>query len=127
VSAFVLDAGALIAVERDDRSMLARLQVAAEEDIALATHAMIVAQVWRAADGRKAKLARSLSAVRVAAIGELEGRKAGELCGAADTDDPIDAALALLARPGDWILTSDPDDLGHLVEVAGSRANIVAV
>lgn len=127
MSAFVLDAGALIAVERDDRSMLARLQVAAEEGIELLTHAMIVAQVWRAADGRNANLARFLSAVRVIAIGEPEGRKAGELCGAANTDDPIDAALALLARPGDWILTSDPDDLGHLVEAAGAGATLIPV
>ncbi len=107
--------------------MLARLQVAAEENIALRTHAMIVAQVWRAVDGRQAELARFLSAVRVAAIGEAEGRRAGELCGAANTDDPTDAALALLARPGDWILTSDPDDMRHLVEAAGSGAKVIAI
>ncbi len=107
--------------------MLARLQVAADENIGLRTHAMIVAQVWRAADGRQAKLARFLSAVRVAAIGEPEGRRAGELCGAANTENPTHAALALLARPGDWILTSDPDDMRHLVEAAGSGATIVAI
>jgi hypothetical protein len=127
VSAYVLDAGAFIAVERDDRSMMLRLQIAAEGRIRLRTNAMIVAQIWRSVDGRNATLARFLDAVSVAAMGETEGRAAGALCGTAHTDDPIDAALALLAAPGDWIITSDPADMRHLLDTTGTSVTVVPV
>ena len=107
--------------------MVARLQVAMEENLAVRTHAMIVAQVWRGAAGRQANLARLLAAVEMAVIDEPAGRAAGELCGVSSTSDPIDAALALLAEPGDWILTSDPDDIGHLIDVLGASVTIVPV
>lgn len=127
MSSVVLDAGALIAVERGDRAMLARLQIAMSESVAVRTHAMIVAQVWRGTAGRQANLARLLDAMEVAALDEPAGRAAGELCGGAATSDPIDAALALLAGPGDWILTGDPADMRHLIDTAGSGAIVVAV
>ena len=47
MSALVLDAGALVAIDRDDRSMIARLRVAQQRRVALHTNAMVVAQVWR--------------------------------------------------------------------------------
>lgn len=50
MSALVLDAGALIAVDRNDRAMLARLRAAERHGLELRTNAMVVAQVWR--DGR---------------------------------------------------------------------------
>ena len=39
--------------------------------------------------------------------------------------DAIDATVALLADPGDRILTSDPDDLRRLCEAAGNNAWVV--
>ena len=48
------------------------------------------------------------------------------LLGEADTADPIDATVVLLANPGDRILTSDPSDLSKLVEAANCRALVVA-
>lgn len=127
MSALLLDAGALIAVERGDRAMLARLHIAMSEGLAVRTHSMIVAQVWRGMAGRQARLARLLDAIEVAAISEREGRAAGELCGDAATSDPIDAALVLEAGPGDWILTSDPADMRHLVETLGTAVSVVPV
>jgi len=47
VSALVLDAGALLAVDRGDRAMIARLQVAQRAGLELRSNAMVVAQVWR--------------------------------------------------------------------------------
>lgn len=58
MSALVLDAGALIAVDRDDRAMLARLRAAERHGLELRTNAMVVAQVWRDSQGRQAGLAR---------------------------------------------------------------------
>lgn len=128
MSAFVLDAGALIAVDRDDRAMLARLRVAELHGFDLRTNAVVVAQVWRSGAGRQARLARFLASVDVRPIDGRMGREAGALLGKAGTDDPIDATLVLVARPGDRILTSDPDDIGRLVDRLGARTGkVVAV
>lgn len=44
MSALVLDAGALIAVDRNDRAMLARLRAAERHGLELRTNAMVVAR-----------------------------------------------------------------------------------
>jgi hypothetical protein len=125
VSALVLDAGALVAIDRDDRAMAARLRVAQQHGAELRSNAMVVAQVWRDRQGRQAGLARLLRAVDVRAVDHQDGRDAGILLAAAGTSDPIDATVVLLAAPGDRILTSDPDDLLRLAGAAGSRAVII--
>jgi hypothetical protein len=126
VSALVLDAGVLVAVDRDDRAMLARLRVAQQHGIELRSNAMVVAQVWRDRQGRQVNLARLLRAVDVRVIDHQDGRQAGVLLGLTGTADPIDASVVLLAKPGDRILTSDPDDLTRLAAVAANRAVIIA-
>jgi hypothetical protein len=126
VTALVLDAGALVAVDRGDRPMIARLAVAHQHGLELRSNAMVVGQVWRDRQGRQASLARLLRAVDVRAISHEDGRQAGVLLGQAGTTDPVDATVVLLARPGDRILTSDPDDLTRLASAAGNSAVIVA-
>jgi len=126
VTALVLDAGALVAVDRGDRPMMARLAVAQQHGLELRSNAMVVAQVWRDRQGRHASLARLLRAVDVRAISHEDGRQAGVLLGQAGTTDPVDATVVLLARPGDRIMTSDPDDLTRLASAAGKSAVIVA-
>jgi hypothetical protein len=123
VSALILDAGAFVGVDRNDRAVLARLAAAQRNGLELRTNPMVVAQVWR---DRQANLARLLQAVKVQPIGDQEGREAGALLGQVGTADPIDATVVLLANPGDRILTSDPDDLTRLAEAAKSRAVVVA-
>lgn len=126
MTALVLDAGALAAVDRGDRPMMARLAVARQHGLELRSNAMVVAQVWHDRQGRQASLARLLRAVDVRAISHEDGRQAGDLLGQAGTTDPVDATVVLLARPGDRILTSDPDDLTRLASAAGNSAVIVA-
>jgi hypothetical protein len=58
VSALILGAGALVAVDRDDRAMLARLRASQLHGMELRTNAMVVAQVWRDRRGRQVNLAR---------------------------------------------------------------------
>jgi hypothetical protein len=125
VSALVLDAGALVAVDRDDRSMIARLAAAQQHGLELRSNAMVVAQVWRDRHGRQASLARLLRAVDVRPVDYQDGRRAGVLLGLAGTADAIDATVVLLAGPGDRILTSDPGDLIRLVSAAANRAVVV--
>jgi hypothetical protein len=126
VSALVLDAGALVAVDRDDRAMIARLRVAQQNALELRSNAMVVAQVWRDRKGRQANLARLLQAVDVRGVDQRDGRQAGLLLAATGTADAIDATVVLLAAPGDRILTSDPDDLTRLATAAANRPVIVA-
>lgn len=124
MSALVLDAGAFVAAERDDRALIARLRVAQQHGVELRSTAIVVAQVWRDTQGRQAQLARLLRGVDVRPVNDQAGRAAGVLLGRADTTDPIDATLVLTANSGDRIITSDPDDIGHLVNAAG---RVVAV
>lgn len=126
MSALILDAGALLAVDRGDRSMIARLRASQVHGLELRTNAMVVAQAWRDRHGRQANLARLLQAVDVRAVTERDGREAGVLQAAAGTADAIDATVVLLSAPGDRILTSDPGDLTRLAAAAENRAIIVA-
>ena len=125
MSALILDAGALIAVDRDDRSVVAQLRIASRHGLELRTNAMVVSQVWRDARGRQAKLAQLLQAVDVRPIDQVVGRHAGELVGKSGSSDTIDATVILLANHGDRILTSDPSDLRYLAATAGTQAIII--
>jgi hypothetical protein len=125
VSALILDSGALVAVDRDDRAMAARLRAAQQHGLELRSNAMVIAQVWRDHHGRQVNLAGLLRAIDVRTVAEQDGRDAGALQAAAGTADAIDATDVLLAAPGDRILTGDPGDLSRLAEAAGNRAVIV--
>ena len=122
MSALVLDAGAFIAIDRGDRSVMARLEAAEADGIELRTSAIVVAQVWRDPSGRQARLLR---AVDVRAVDDRLARDAGVLIGQAGTADPIDATVVLVAESGDYLLTSDPEDLRRLAATANVRAAVV--
>ena len=111
-----LDAGALIAFERNDRRIVALLVRNLQHGHRLAVPAGVVGQVWR--DGRRqARLARLLGAeqTEVIALDDRRARDAGQLCGVRRTADVIDASVVLCARArGDRIVTSDPDDIRRL-------------
>jgi hypothetical protein len=126
VSAFVLDAGAFIAVDRNDRAMIARLRVAQMHGHELRTSAIVIGQVWRSPGGKQAGVARLLRAVDVRSVDQQMGREAGALLAKARTDDPIDATVVLVSRSGDRIITSDPDDIGRLASSSGKRVSIVS-
>ena len=125
MSALILDAGALIGVDRNDRDVVARLAAAQRQGLELRTNPMVVAQVWRDRQGRQANLARLLQAVDVRPVRDQDGREAGALLGRAGMAGAIDATVVLLASPGDRILTSDPGDLTALADAAGCRALVV--
>ena len=111
-----LDTGALIALDRGDRRMIALLQQALEQRRPFHVPSGVVAQAWR--DGRiQVTLARFLRSVEVEIVplDQELARSSGELCGASGTSDVIDASVAIVARERrDTILTSDPDDLRRL-------------
>ena len=121
----VLDSGALIALERNDRSMWIRFKTAHASGIVVVTHGGVVGQAWRGKGPRQALLARALAGTDVRPLDDALGRAAGELLAHGRSRDVIDAALVLLARDGDRIITSDFDDLEPLMTAADLDVEVV--
>jgi hypothetical protein len=123
----VLDTGALIALERNDRAMWRRLKLALRSNRAPISHGGVVGQAWRGTGPRQALLARAFAAIEIRGLDEPLGRATGELLARAKRSDVVDAALVLLANDGDQIVTSDPDDIEPLVRAADRDVEIIAV
>ncbi len=116
MSGVTLDAGALIAIDKNDRKVVVALRVALDAKLSIFVPAGVVGQVWRNG-ARQARLARLLGSrdVTIEALDDARARAAGQLCGATGTNDVIDAAVVLSAKSrGDRILTSDVADLRRL-------------
>jgi hypothetical protein len=126
VAALVFDAGALIALDRGDRTVGALLAVAAQNGTEAVTSSACIAQVWRN-PARQARLAQALSGFLEWPLDPLRSRRCGLLLADARTSDIADAALALLVQDGDTVLTSDPRDIEHLLDIAGTNAEIRTV
>jgi len=122
----VLDAGALIAIDRNQRRVAMLVELGRRAGATLVTAAPVVAQAWRGS-ARQARLARSLGMVDVRPTVLADARAAGELLAASGTSDVVDALVALVALPGDQMLTSDPADLTRLVETRQCSVTIVTV
>ncbi len=120
----ILDTGALLALERNDRAMWVRLKAALAEGEPPQTHAGVVGQAWRGGP-RQARLSSALAGIDVHALDESAGRQAGQLLGVAQLADVIDAAVALLAHDGDDIVTSDHDDLEQLCNALGRHVELI--
>lgn len=119
----VLDAGALIAIERGDRETVGRVLLARRRGVDVVTHGGVVGQVWRGG-ARQARLARALRGIDVLPLDDSLGRRAGALLAATGGRDVVDAAVAALAGDGDEIVTSDPDDLLPLVVATGAHVEL---
>jgi hypothetical protein len=122
----VLDAGALIGIDRDDWRTAGLIELGRRSGAGLVTTAPVVGQVWRGS-ARQARLARLLAMIDVRAAHLAEARAAGELMAATSTADIVDALLVLLALPGDQLLTSDPNDVRALVAERRIPLTVVAV
>lgn len=121
----VLDSGALIALDRGDKRMIALLQRALAQGRVFRVPVGVVGQAWR--NGRvQVALARFLRSeeVEIIPLDEELVRSCGELCGATGSSDIVDASVVILARARrDPIVTSDPVDLRRL----DPSAQIIAV
>lgn len=126
MTALILDAGALIAVDRGDRAMAARLRAAQRGGLDLRTTGVVIAQAWRDPSGRQADLARLLRAVDVWPVDRALGHEAGVLLARANQGDAVDATVVAVARSGDRIVTSDPAAVRALVAASGRGVVVVA-
>lgn len=108
-----LDAGGLIALERNDRRVVVLLARARETGAIVTVPATALAQVIRAPE-RQARLARLIRqpTTDVVPLDRVDGTNVGRLLAASDTRDIVDAHVVICARRrGQQVATSDPDDL----------------
>ena len=123
----VFDAGALLALERNDRAVWTRLKKAVTDGVVIVTHAGVLGQVWRGGGPRQARLAKGLGSIRIEALDEALGRKAGKLLAVSRSRDVIDAALVRLAANDDKIFTSDTGDIDALAAAADLDVEVIPV
>ena len=122
----VLDAAALIAIDRHDRRVAGLIALGRRAGADIVTVAPVVGQAWR--DGaRQVHLARALPMIDVLDVDGPSAQAAGEVLGASGGSDVVDALVALATHPGDQVLTSDVDDLTGLLDARRVKATIVQV
>jgi hypothetical protein len=115
------DAGALIAIDKNDRRMWARYQVALDDDRDVRVPAVVVGQAWRACR-RQVRLGQFLAGCHVDPVGLEVAKAAGILCGRAGTSDVVDATVVVMGTAtGAVIWTSDPEDIKALADQSGAR------
>ncbi|MGH9064370.1 MAG: hypothetical protein ACRD0L_10455 [Acidimicrobiales bacterium] len=124
----ILDAGALIALDRGDRQVWALLTEVHRAGERPVVPAPVIAQAWRGGP-RQARLAGVLSGAELVPADGPTSRRAGELLGRTRTTDVLDALVALTAedRPACEVLTSDPGDIHHLLQALNIRRTIRVV
>jgi len=114
--ALVFDAGALIALEREEPRMKALAVVVGAKGIPVYVPAGVVAQVWRGTP-RQHRLSGLLATgvVRVDVMDETTAKAVGVLLRGAGTSDVVDGHVALLGRrTGGTVFTSDEDDIRRI-------------
>jgi predicted nucleic acid-binding protein len=116
VKTVVLDAGALIAVERGSPAVRGYVLLADRGHATLTTSSAVVAQVWRGGS-RQARLARLLASdlMTELALDSEASRRIGALAASApDARDVVDGHVAIIALERDAVvLTSDPEDIAR--------------
>jgi predicted nucleic acid-binding protein len=115
VKTVVLDAGALIGIDRGSETVRGYVLLADQGRVALATSSAVIAQVWRGGT-RQARLARFLASDLVAevALDPEAGRRIGALAAVVGSADVVDGHVALIALDADAVvLTSDPRDMAR--------------
>jgi hypothetical protein len=111
-----LDAGGLIALDRDDRRVVVLLARARETGAQVTVPAPALAQAIRRPE-RQARLSRLIRqpGTDVIALGRVDATHVGRLLAASGTSDVVDAHVVICARrAGQPVVTSDPSDLRQL-------------
>jgi predicted nucleic acid-binding protein len=107
-----LDTGALIALERGDKRMRARLLAAEQDGERITVPAAVLSEWWQGDSDRQRAI---LVAVDVEPVAEEIGKLAGEAMTARPGANAIDAlVMASAALRGDVVYTSDFNELYRL-------------
>jgi predicted nucleic acid-binding protein len=111
-----LDAGGLIALDRDDRRVVVLLARARETGARVTVPASALAQAIRRPD-RQARLSRLIRqpTTDVISLDRVDATNVGRLLAASGTSDIADAHVVVCARRANQpVVTSDPGDLRQL-------------
>lgn len=111
-----LDAGGLIAVDRNDRRVIVLLARATETRARVTIPASALAQAIRRPE-RQVRLARLIRqpTTDVIALDRVDATNVGRLLAASGTADVVDAHVVVCARRAHQrVVTSDPNDLRRL-------------
>jgi hypothetical protein len=111
-----LDAGGLIALDRDDRRVVVLLARARETGAQVTVPATALAQAIRRPE-RQVRLSRLIRqpGTDVIALGRVDATHVGRLLAASGTSDVVDAHVVICARRASQpVVTSDPSDLRQL-------------
>jgi hypothetical protein len=111
-----LDAGGLIALDRDDRRVVVLLARARETGAQVTVPAPALAQAIHRPE-RQVRLSRLIRqpGTDVIALGRVDATHVGRLLAASGTSDVVDAHVVICARrAGQPVVTSDPSDLRQL-------------
>ena len=116
MAGITMDAGGLIAVDRNDRRIVVLLARARETGSRITVPASALAQAVRQPQ-RQARLARLLRqpTTDVIPLDRVDATNVGRLLAASGTSDVVDAHVVICARRArQQAVTSDPDDLRAL-------------
>jgi hypothetical protein len=116
MAGITLDAGALIALDRDDRRVIVLLARARETAAGVTVPATALAQAIRQ-PARQARLARLIRqpTTDVVALDRVDATHVGRLLAASGSADVVDAHVVICARrSAQQVVTSDPTDLRSL-------------
>jgi hypothetical protein len=116
-----VDAGGLIALDRNDRRAIVLLARAVETNSRVTIPASALAQAIRHPE-RQARLSRLIRqpSTDVVALDRLDAIHVGRLLAASGTADVVDAHVVVCARrSAQRVVTSDPDDLSRLDPTLG--------
>ena len=107
-----LDTGALIALERRERRMIAVLAAADREDLVVTVPSPVLIEWFH---GKPSRINPVLNAVIIEPLGERLARTAGEALVGTSSISVVDAVvMASAAQRGDHVYTSDIPDLQRL-------------
>src|ERR1700738_5205917 len=111
-----MDAGGLIALDRNDRRVVVLLARARETGARVTVPATALAQAIRQPE-RQVRLARLVRqpSTDIVPLDRVDGTNVGRLLAASATADIVDAHVVICARRAHQrIVTTDPDDLRTL-------------
>ena len=116
MNGITLDAGGLIALDRNDRRVLVLIARTMESGMRVTVPATALAQAIRN-PGKQARLSRLIrqAGTDLVALDARDATAVGLLLARTGTSDIADAHVAVCAqRAGQAVVTSDPDDLKRI-------------
>ena len=121
-------AGALREAEADPRGMIwslcRRENLAGRQPL---LPSIVLAQIWRGG-ARQAAVAHVVKTAQVIDVDDPMARRIGKLLGRSGTADVVDAMVAIVAMDaGAAVVTSDPVDIGKLVESVNGDVPLITV